>query len=98
MGITEELIKKLRDANEEPSLPLRNKKGHLIIIGCNYHTTWQSNHKMRFVLSEVEGDKVRLTTRVSRKSFWSGIEDLIFIETRHNKEKAEKLRPFSTTN
>lgn len=62
-----------------------------IVIGCNYHTTWQSNKAMRFVLTEIKGDKARLTTRNTGKSFWTNISDLIFIDTDHNKEKAKKL-------
>ena len=30
-----------------------NKK--IIVIGCNYHTTWQYKKQMRFVLKEVKG-------------------------------------------
>ena len=33
---------------------LKNTEGEIIVIGCNYHTTWQSNKSMRFVLSEVK--------------------------------------------
>lgn len=62
-----------------------------IQIGCNYHTTWQSDKKMRFILSEIKGDKARLTTRISKKSFWTNISDLIFITTNHNKDKYRVL-------
>lgn len=40
-----------------------------IIIGCNYHTTWQSHKAMRFVLAEIKGDKARLYTRRTKKIF-----------------------------
>lgn len=50
-----------------------------LVIGCNYHTTWQSHPAMRFVLVELKGDKARLKTRTSRKDFWTDIKDLIFI-------------------
>lgn len=59
-----------------------------LVVGCNYHTTWQSNKKMRFVLSEINGNKARLTTRNTKKDFWTDINTLIFIETDYNKEKA----------
>lgn len=59
-----------------------------IVIGCNYHTTWQSNKAMRFVLSELKDGKARLTTRNSKKDFWTKIEDLIFINTPYNHAKA----------
>ena len=63
-----------------------------LVIGCNYHTTWQSNSKMRFVLVEIKGERARLQTRVSKKDFWTDVKDLIFIETTHNKNKAKKLK------
>lgn len=61
-----------------------------LVIGCNYHTTWQSNKSMRFVLVEIKGDRARLQTRNTKKDFWTNISDLIFIETKHNKQKAIK--------
>lgn len=66
-------------------------KDQLIVVGCNYHTTWQSDKAMRFILSEVRGNRVRLTTRISKTSFWTNKSDLIFIDTEHNREKAEKI-------
>lgn len=62
-----------------------------IVIGCNYHTTWQRNKGMRFVLAEINGDKARLQTRNTGKDFWTDVKDLIFIESDYNKRKAEKL-------
>lgn len=62
-----------------------------LIIGCNYHTKWQSNKSMRFVLKEIDGDKVRLITRRTNKNFWTNASDLIFITTDHNKSKGKKL-------
>lgn len=55
-----------------------------LIIGCNYHTTWQSHPAMRFVLVEIKGDKARLRTRASKKDFWTDVKDLIFIDTNYN--------------
>jgi hypothetical protein len=46
---------------------------------------------MRFVLVEVKGDRARLKTRVSKKDFWTDVKDLVFIDTKHNIEKAKKL-------
>ena len=63
-----------------------------IQIGCNYHTKWQKNRAMRFVLKEIKGDKARLVTRNSNKDFWTNVSDLIFIETNYNKMKAIKLQ------
>lgn len=62
-----------------------------LVIGCNYHTKWQSNKAMRFVLAEIKDDKARLYTRRTKRSFWTNVSDLIFIETDHNKSKAERL-------
>jgi hypothetical protein len=62
-----------------------------LVIGCNYHTKWQSDRAMRFILKEIKGDKARLATRVSKKDFWTNVEDLIFIETEHNRNKAKRL-------
>lgn len=62
-----------------------------IQIGCNYHTTWQSNKSMRFVLVEINGEKARLQTRRTKKDFWTNVSDLIFITSGINKQKAKKL-------
>ena len=62
-----------------------------LVIGCNYHTTWQSHPAMRFVLVEVKDDKARLKTRTSRKDFWTDVKDLIFIDTNYNRNKAKRL-------
>lgn len=58
-----------------------------IIIGCNYHTTWQKHKAMRFVLKEVSGNKARLITRNTEKDFWTNLDSLIFITTSHNIQK-----------
>jgi len=52
--------------------------GDKIVIGCNYHTKWQSNKSMRFVLLEVNGDKALLGTRTTKKKFWTNMSDLVF--------------------
>lgn len=62
-----------------------------LVIGCNYHTTWQKYKSMRFVLVEVKGDKARLKTRTTNKDFWTDISSLIFIETKYNIQKADNL-------
>ena len=65
----------------------------LLVIGCNYHTTWQKHKAMRFVLLEISESKqtVRLGTRTTNKTFWTYTKELIFIESEHNKQKAIKL-------
>ena len=72
-------------------LQIDNLSNCVLVIGCNYHTTWQSHKRMRFVLTEIKGTKARLQTRTSQKDFWTDLKDLIFIETAHNKRKAIEL-------
>ena len=62
-----------------------------IVVGCNYHTKWQTNKAMRFVLVGVVGDKARLKTRGSGKDFWTNLSDIVFIDSKYNKQKAEKI-------
>lgn len=64
-----------------------------LVVGCNYHTTWQRHPGMRFVLSELSKDKTqaKLSTRNTKKEFWCKVSDLIFIESVHNKQKADKI-------
>ena len=81
--------KKVIESNDNADIAIVG--GSLLVIGCNYHTTWQSNKGMRFVLKELKGSKARLETRNTNKNFWTNISDLIFIETGHNKRKAQKL-------
>ena len=66
-------------------------KENPIVVGCNYHTTWQSDPQMRFVLGETKDGKARLYTRKTRKSFWTNLEDLIFIHSSYNRQKAKDI-------
>jgi len=63
----------------------------MLVIGCNYHLTWQSNKAMRFVLTELKGNQAKVKTRTTKKEFWCNKEDLIFIQTYHNRVKARKI-------
>ena len=45
---------------------------------------------MRFVLSEIDGDRARLTTRRTYKNFWTKTGTLVFIKTKHNFIKAAR--------
>lgn len=63
-----------------------------LVIGCNYHTKWQSKKSMRFVLKEVKGNRARLITRNTKKDFWTNVDDLIFINTIHNRQKAIDIK------
>jgi hypothetical protein len=89
---------KWKEKNTDSNLPMYNVNGSLLVIGCNYHTTWQSHRSMRFVLTEIKDTKARLQTRNSRKDFWTNVDDLIFIESGHNKQKARKLRETNSKN
>ena len=62
-----------------------------LVVGCNYHTTWQSDKAMRFVLGELKGDKAVLYTRRTKKRFATNVKDLIFIMTHHNISKAKEI-------
>lgn len=69
-----------------------------IIDGCNYHTTWQSNPAMRFVLHSHTKTKATLKTRSTSKFFNTNIEDLIFIDSKYNIRKAEYITGKSINN
>ena len=72
------------------NLPIFSVTGMLLVVGCNYHTTWQKHRNMRFVLTELKGDKARLQTRNSGRDFWTDTKDLIWIDTNHNNYKAKQ--------
>lgn len=61
-----------------------------LIVGCNYHTTWQSNKRMRFTLKSVMGDKCILNSNNSG-NFESQTNSLRFIMSEHNKQKAVNI-------
>jgi len=64
-----------------------------LVVGCNYHTTWQSHRAMRFVLLKLnlKTGRAKLGTNNSSRQFWTDIKDLIFIESPHNERKAKIL-------
>lgn len=62
-----------------------------IVVGCNYHTKWQSHKAMRFVLVNVEGEVATLKTRTTNKRFTTNVNDLIFIMSSHNIYKALRI-------
>jgi hypothetical protein len=68
-----------------------NSKGHILVLGCNYHLTWQREKKMRFVLDEISKGKATMITRMSKRRFFTNIDDLIFIGSVHNKRKAKEM-------
>ncbi len=63
-----------------------------LVIGCNYHTTWQSDSRMRFVLISVSGTKAKLSTRRTQRTFETNVSDLIFIKSDYNKNKAKRIK------
>lgn len=46
---------------------------------------------MRFVLVELKDDKARLKTRNTKRDFWTNKNDLIFIMTGYNIQKAKTI-------
>lgn len=62
-----------------------------IVVGCNYHTTWQKHKAMRFVLGGVTGDLAFLYTRTTKKTFTTHVRELIFIQSKHNRRKALEI-------
>lgn len=84
-------MSKQNKEQQNANLDMGGVSKSLIVIGCNYHTTWQKHKAMRFVLVDVKGDKARLQTRTSRRDFWTDLKDLIFIESAHNIRKAKTL-------
>lgn len=62
-----------------------------LIVGCNYHTTWQRYKGMRFVLIKINGTQATLKTRTTNRQFSTNVKDLIFIMTNYNINKANKI-------
>lgn len=84
--ITRDLVllkEKVNDIKEA----INNFEENPIVIGCNYHTRWQANKAMRFVLKDVKGNRARLITRRTKKDFWTDIKDLIYIDSQANRIK-----------
>jgi hypothetical protein len=91
----ESLIEHYKELNSEFGIN-ENTNGEPIVIGCNYHTTWQSHKDMRFILSDMmyKNGKLRavLKTRRTKNMFTSDLDDLIFITTKHNIQKSKLLK------
>ena len=81
-----------KELNYNESIPYYNLILQKIVLGCNYHFKGQSNSRMRFVLTEVKGERARLQTRTTNSDFWVDLDDLLFINSEHNMRKALKLR------
>ena len=71
---------------------ITNNKGVLLVIGANYHTTWQTHKGMRFVLHEINGNKVMLKTRTTNKCFECNSNDLLLITSSYNLSKIKRLQ------
>lgn len=71
----------------------QTSNGVQLIVGCNYHTRWQSKAGMRFVLKsfDMATGKAVLLTRKTGRTFTTKINDLIFIDSAHNRAKAVGL-------
>ena len=72
---------------------LTNGNNEPIVIGCNYHTKWQSHRNMRFTLWDIMYKngipKAVLKTWRTKNIFTTDLDDLIFITTKHNIEKSK---------
>ena len=62
-----------------------------LIPGCNYHTKWQSDSRMRFVLAYSNEKHSWVFTRTNPKIFRTNTEDLIFIDSKYNIDKAKEM-------
>lgn len=62
------------------------------IIWCNYHTKRQSKKGMRFILLKIEWERALIGTRGTLKLLWTSISDLIFVNSEHNIEKANRIK------
>ncbi len=62
-----------------------------LVKGCNYHTTWQANNAMRFVLIDYNSTSAILATTKTRKLFTTQLADLIFIASDSNVSKAKRI-------
>lgn len=58
-----------------------------LVIGRNYHTTWQNNKFMIFVLKELYRDKALLVTKTTGKRFWTKRSNLIATDANYNLNK-----------
>jgi hypothetical protein len=87
-----DLGKLYRDRNKNVRLR-RNSSGEYLVLGCNYHTTWQKHKAMRFVLHAIDGRRATMRTRSTRSKFETNIDDLIFIKSEHNRDKAIRYCP-----
>lgn len=74
--------------------PAKNKRNQDIVIGTNYHTTWQSSTSMRWILLYCKKKNglwyAMLGTRGSNKVVWTNMDDLISIKSVHNKNKKKE--------
>lgn len=68
-----------------------NSTGNILVLGCNYHITWQSNKAMRFVLDDIKGDVAHMITRRTMKRFTCKVDELIVIRSAYNSYKAKDL-------
>lgn len=58
-------MKPTRPFIQIPREELFQMKGHCV------HVTWQRNAGMRWILKEIDGERVRLETQRTQKSLWT---------------------------
>jgi hypothetical protein len=69
---------------------MRTTKGVLLIVGCSYHIPHQIHKNTTFLLDEIDGDRAKLKPKISTIPIWVNVDDLIFINTKFNRMKANK--------
>ena len=96
MRVTSPEVARHKINHSKESDMLRNNNGYPIVLGCNYHTTWQRYKSMRFVLKSVNMDNntAVMITRRTKKEFATNINDLVFIDSVTNQDKADRLLNF----
>ena len=79
--------------NSNPDLPKENKSGSLIIIGCDYYTSWQRDYSMKLKLINLKNSYAELENPTSNKTFWTHVDGLRLITNDYNINNGKILRP-----
>ena len=76
------------------SMDLMDLRPINLVVGRNYHTTWQTAKGMRFILKQLSGSKALLGTMYNSKTYWVDVDQLR--NTRNN--HVDELWNLKTTN
>lgn len=68
------------------------------ILDCRYHTTWQSEPSMSWLLRDIKGkralleaDRKKKTDTARQKRFWTDVDSLIWCNTPINNARAKRF-------